>query len=132
MTAHVPSALRVARGIGVLRDLVVVALGIIVLITTPPSLVEFGADDVATAAWSLLPLVGGVFCLFGVLRRHVLAEVVGSFTVASGFIVWTLAVLMSPGRTLVSWAVAGAFLVLALNKVIRGLIIAAGVLREAP
>lgn len=129
---HVPSALRVAHLLGILRDVVVVLVGFGVLIATPPSMAEFGADDLAVLAWSLLPLVGGVMCLFGKVREHTLAEVVGSFTVASGFIVWTVAAVMAPGASLISWAVAGAFFVLALNKVIRGIIVATGVLRETP
>lgn len=130
--AHPPSALRVAHFLGVLRDLLVVAVGIIVLIATPPSLQEFGADDAAVLAWALLPLVGGLLCVYGKLREQVTAEVVGSFTVAAGFLVWAYAVTQQPGATLQYLGAAGAFAVLALNKIIRGIIIATGVLREAP
>lgn len=129
---HIPSALVVAHRLGVLRDLVLVAVGIVVLLATPPSLREFGADDVAVLAWSLLPLVGGLLCVYGKLREHTGAEVVGSFTVAAGFFVWTVAVIGQSHSDLSYFGAAGAFLVLALNKVIRGIIIATGVLREAP
>lgn len=128
MTPDAPSALRVARAFSVVRDLLVAAVGVAVLISTPPSLVEFGGADAAALAWSLLPLIGGTLSAAGILRNSVGTEVVGSFTVASGFLVWAAAAVAQPGTTLTSFAVAGAFAALALGAVVRGLVVATGLL----
>jgi hypothetical protein len=122
------SVLRVARVLGFVRDLLTALVGLAVLISTPPSLLEFGADDIAAAAWSLLPLVGGLLSLLGAARASVRLEVMGAFTIASGFFVWAAAAALQAEAGLISYAVAGAFAILGLNAVVRGLIVATGLL----
>ena len=119
---------RATRWLGLARDLITMLVGLGVLVSTPPSISDFGAVTFAQVAWSCLPLIGGALCFWGLYHCGVRTKVVGSFTVAAGFLAWTLAIALTPGATLVSYAVAGAFLTLSLSTVLRGLVVAAGLL----
>lgn len=133
-----PRLAHIIRFLTVLRDLITTTVGCALLYAAPPSVQDYGHGlngAVFSVLWSLLPLCGGLLCLYGVLRRSVNAEVIGAFTISSGFGVWTYVIIYSlitaPGPVplhalIVSLSISGAFVVLALSALLRGLIVAMG------
>lgn len=127
MPHPLPRHVKALKRLGLLRDFIVMLVGLCVLIAIPPSIGHFGGDFVASLAWSLLPLVGGTLALIGLHYDHRSTEVIGCFTVATGFLIWAVAAALSPTTApIVTMAVAGAFFVLCLDFLLRALIVQTG------
>lgn len=126
-TIH-PAVLRIVRGAGMSRDVIMITVGILLLDETPRSISLFGAHGIASALWALMLLVGGAVSLIGVLLRTPTVECAGCFTVGGGFAIWTVAAVTQPDADITSWAVGLVFAAGTVGQLWRGLTVASGVL----
>jgi hypothetical protein len=115
----------------ILRDVVMVAIGILALLAPPSALEEFGAYGALGAVWSLMLVIGGSISFGGALTDRKVWEVAGCFTTAGAFLVWAIA-LTTLGPELLFWQYAGAMVSAALGQVWRGVVVASGALDLSP
>lgn len=91
------------RAIG---DIVLIALGIIVMLATPGSLQDFGLHEPAASVWAAAVTIGAAAALVTGFTGHLIAEVWSCLLVIAGLALWVIALTWPPDTTLVKTAVA--------------------------
>lgn len=92
-----------ARAVG---DLVLIALGVIVMLATPESLREFGLHEPYASIWAAAVVVGAAGALVASMTRHLIAEVWFCLLAIAGLTLWVIALANPEDTTLVKMAVA--------------------------
>lgn len=101
------------------RDLIMVAVGLLLLSAPPPSVDQFSPSNLMALVWAAALVAGGLVSGYGVLARKPLAEVVGCASVGGGFFIWFLAAITRDDRTETTVAVALVMLAGAVGQAYR-------------
>lgn len=88
------------------RDLLLIALGVTVMVTTPASLQEFGLSGPAASIWAATVLLGALGALIGAAWKRLVLEVWSCCIIIGGLLMWTIAILKQEDVTVTSWSVA--------------------------
>lgn len=92
-----------ARAVG---DIVLIALGVIVMLATPDSLREFGLHEPAASIWAGAVVIGSAGALVASMTRHLIAEVWFCLLAIAGLALWVIALAWPEDTTLIKTAVA--------------------------
>ncbi|MGD9693961.1 MAG: hypothetical protein AB7G17_14315 [Phycisphaerales bacterium] len=99
-------------------DLCILTLGIMSLLSTPPSLAA-GLSYFLTYVWAILLIVAGTVCIGGWLRDCPIVEIVGCIAAGVAFATWMVAAITQPEVTSASVQVALLLLVAIALEVVR-------------
>jgi hypothetical protein len=102
-----------------IRDLLLIGVGVIAFIVTPPSVEEAGIYGPLSKVWALMIGLGAAVSLVGVIRSWRRWEIYGCSFVGGGFLVWAFAAFTLPHLTLTAVAVALVFLALTAGQFFR-------------
>lgn len=97
------------RAVDLLRavgDLVLIALGVIVMLATPGSLQTFGLHEPAASVWAAAVTIGAAAALVTGYTGHLIAELWSCLLVIGGLLLWVIALTWPPDTTLIKTAVA--------------------------
>ncbi len=91
------------------RDLCLVAVGLLAMATTPPSLYGVAVEGPLSCIWASMLLFGALSSFLGVLIRNDLAEIWGCVWVGVAFALWGYAAVAQPDANELSWMLAFVF-----------------------
>lgn len=97
---------RIVDLIRALRDLLLIALGITIMVTTPASLQDFGLSGKGAHLWAATVLLGALGALYAAMTRRLLLEVWSCCVVIGGMLLWIIALVWRDDATTTSWSVA--------------------------
>lgn len=103
----------------IIRDLILVVVGILAFIDTPPSVQEAGIYGPLSKVWALMIGLGALVSFIGVVRRRTKWEIAGCTFVGGGFAVWTFAAMALPHISMTTVTVALVFLALTAGQFFR-------------
>ena len=113
----------------IIRDLVLLAVGVLAYIDTPPSVQEAGIYGPLSKVWALMIGIGGVVSVVGVVRDWSWWEIFGCTFVGGGFAVWAVAVFTLPTLTLTAVQIGLVFVALTAGQFFRVGVISSHTLR---
>lgn len=90
----------------IVRDLLLIGVGIMALFTTPPSIREVGVTGILSGIWGVMMLGGSLASLYGVLCKKLTPEIYGCSFVGGAFTLWAVAAMLQPNPTMTSVMVA--------------------------
>jgi len=103
----------------IIRDMVLIAVGVLAYIDTPPSVQEAGIYGPLSKVWALMIGVGALVSLVGVIRDWSWWEVFGCTFVGGGFAVWATAVFTLPHLNLTAIEIGLVFVALTAGQFFR-------------
>lgn len=97
---------RIVELIRALRDLLLIALGITIMVATPASLEDFGLSGTGAQVWAATLLLGALGALYATARKRLLLEVWSCCAVIGGLLLWIIALVWRDDTNTTSWSVA--------------------------
>lgn len=103
---HMQTTDRIVDMVRAIRDLLLIALGVTVMVATPESLQEFGITEPAASCWAGAVLLGALVALIAAITGNLLVEVWACCVVCGGLLLWIIALVWRDDATITSWSVA--------------------------
>lgn len=88
------------------RDLLLIALGFTIMVTTPASLEDFGLSGTGAHIWAATLLLGALGALYAAMTNRLLLEVWSCCLVIGGLLMWIIALVWRDDANVTSWSVA--------------------------
>jgi hypothetical protein len=81
---------RIVEMIRAIRDVILIALGVTIMVATPESLQDFGLSGTGAKVWAATVLLGALGALWATWKRLLLLEVWSCVAVIGGLLFWAI------------------------------------------